>query len=219
MAFPAIFAAEGTLSPHWQEYLRVASISIAIYECARPPFPVIFRSTEPIEDSSSPFRLSIDSTHHKHDGRGRVWPAYSSCSFGTSLRWLTADHWPDAGRLLSYSSVLIITLTNVGQFASFSEAACNRYYIVTPVFKGAACAPARPLRAHSLNCLHLPPAVSRPDLRLPGHPLRENICHFQAVSNHCLRSRVPVPCLHRWRGRLINLRSRTKQQDRSLHLR
>ena len=44
----------------------------------------------------------------------------------------------DAGRVLRYSSVVAIVVSNVGQFATFSEAVCNRYYLAAPIFKGAA---------------------------------------------------------------------------------
>ncbi|KAH7101298.1 hypothetical protein BKA62DRAFT_796142 [Auriculariales sp. MPI-PUGE-AT-0066] len=37
--------------------------------------------------------------------------------------------------LIRYSSVLILVISNVGQFASFSDTACDRYYILAPVFK------------------------------------------------------------------------------------
>ncbi|KAH7094203.1 hypothetical protein BKA62DRAFT_42920 [Auriculariales sp. MPI-PUGE-AT-0066] len=37
--------------------------------------------------------------------------------------------------LIRYSSVLVITISNIGQFATFSPSACNHYFLIAPVFK------------------------------------------------------------------------------------
>ncbi|EJD42713.1 hypothetical protein AURDEDRAFT_168236 [Auricularia subglabra TFB-10046 SS5] len=39
--------------------------------------------------------------------------------------------------LIRYSSVLVITISNIGQFGHFSHDACEHFYLVSPVFKGA----------------------------------------------------------------------------------
>lgn len=37
--------------------------------------------------------------------------------------------------LIRYSSVLVITISNIGQFGNFSRGACEHFYLVSPVFK------------------------------------------------------------------------------------
>ncbi|KAH7101313.1 hypothetical protein BKA62DRAFT_704194 [Auriculariales sp. MPI-PUGE-AT-0066] len=37
--------------------------------------------------------------------------------------------------LIRYSSILILVISNIGQFATFSSDACERYYLLAPVFK------------------------------------------------------------------------------------
>jgi len=98
---------------------------------------MVLKSTHQIEGLSSLYQPNIGSTRHRHDGHGRVWHAYSLLSFGSSFTATGGRILIRLGDMIRYSSVLVITVTNVGQFGSFSEAACNRYYVVTPVFKGA----------------------------------------------------------------------------------
>lgn len=171
-------------------FIRVVSLSIALYESG--PSLAYHPSTRAHRVLPS-YILTLPAEWRFYRSQ-RSWRLSLGCLLFIAIRFallalsrahtsLIGAH-PPAHR---YSSIAVITLSNVGYFGNFfTPASCARYFIIPPVFKGAPRAGARALalhacRPHSRGCLCTDTRHSRPDDGLPinlGHQVRPTIHVF-----------------------------------------
>lgn len=128
-------------------FIRVVSLSIALYESG--PSLAYHPSTRAHRVFPS-YILTLPAEWRFYRSQ-RSWRLSLGCLLFIAIRFallalsrahtsLIGAH-PSAHR---YSSIAVITLSNVGYFGNFfTPASCARYFIIPPVFKGAPRADAR----------------------------------------------------------------------------
>ncbi len=194
-------------------FIRVVSLSIALYESG-PSSPI---TRPPALTSCSPSYILTLPAEWRFYRSQRSWRLSLGCLLFIAIRFAgllprSRAHSsligapPPAHR---YSSIAVITLSNVGYFGNFfTPASCARYFIIPPIFKGTP--PATPRlcmrpRAMLHACRPLSPSDlytdarhSRPDDGLPinlGHQVRPTI-HVLAPAD-LMPTTTPGPSIYR----------------------